>query len=49
VPTTQILPARPGPAPDRLTLWPIDDGRYGIDATFQGATGFQRAEHHQKI
>jgi hypothetical protein len=40
------LPARVGPVPDRLTIWPVDDGRYGLDATFQGASGYERAEHH---
>lgn len=33
--------------PDRLTIWPMDDGRYGLDATFAGATGYERAEHHR--
>jgi hypothetical protein len=37
-----------GPVPDSLTLWPVDDGRYGLDATFQGAPGYQRAEHHER-
>jgi hypothetical protein len=41
------LPAETGPiwAPDRLSLWPVEGGRYGIDAHYQGATGVQRAEH----
>jgi hypothetical protein len=42
------LPMRAGPVPDRLTIWPIDDGRYGLDATFQGASGYERAEHHRQ-
>jgi hypothetical protein len=29
-----------------MTIWPVDDGRYGLDATFQGASGYQRAERH---
>jgi hypothetical protein len=41
------LPVKAGPVPDKLTIWPVDDGRYGLDATFQGASGYQRAEHHQ--
>src|SRR5437588_6538690 len=41
------LPTKAGPVPDRLTIWPVDDGRYGLDATFQGASGFKRAEIHQ--
>jgi hypothetical protein len=35
-----------GPVADRLTLWPVDDGRYGLDAVFQGASGFERCEEH---
>lgn len=35
------------PVPDRLAIWPIDGGRYGLDATFQGATGYTRAERHE--
>jgi hypothetical protein len=42
-----LLPTRAGPVPDRLTIWPVDDGRYGLDATFQGATGFERAQAHR--
>jgi hypothetical protein len=42
------LPTQAGPVPDRLTIWPVDDGRYGLDATFQGATGFERARRHQE-
>ena len=40
------LPSLAGPVPDRMTIWPVDDGRYGLDATFQGASGYQRAEWH---
>lgn len=42
------LPVKAGPVPDKLTIWPVDDGRYGLDATFQGASGCQHAEHHQQ-
>jgi hypothetical protein len=42
------LPTQAGPVPDRLTIWPVDDGRYGLDATFHGATGFERARRHQQ-
>ncbi len=41
------LPIKAGPVPDRLTIWPVDDGRYGLDATFQGVSGYERAEHHR--
>jgi hypothetical protein len=35
-----------GPVADKLTLWPMDDGRYGLDAVFQGLTGYERCEDH---
>jgi hypothetical protein len=40
------LPAETGPtwAPDQLSVWPVEGGRYGIDAHYHGATGTQRAE-----
>jgi hypothetical protein len=40
------LPTEAGPVPDRIAIWPMDDGSYGLDATFQGATGYERAERH---
>lgn len=39
------LPA--GPVADRVAIWPVEDGSYGLDATFQGATGYERAESHE--
>jgi hypothetical protein len=30
-----------------MTIWPMEDGRYGLDATFQGATGYKRAMEHE--
>jgi hypothetical protein len=36
-----------GPVADKLTLWPVDDGRYGLDAVFQGASGYERCEAHR--
>ena len=38
---------RAGPIADRVSIWPMDDGRYGLDATFQGASGYERAERHE--
>jgi hypothetical protein len=39
------LPAETGPvwAPDRLAIWPLEGGRYGIDAHYFGSTGVTRA------
>ncbi|HEU5142630.1 MAG TPA: hypothetical protein VFU04_05680 [Solirubrobacterales bacterium] len=39
------LPA--GPVADRLSIWPMDDGTYGLDATFQGASGHERMQQHE--
>lgn len=43
------LPAETGPiwAPDRLSIWPVEGGRYGIDAHYHGATGVERAKGQQ--
>ncbi len=46
MPSDTALQARAGPVPDRLTIWPVDDGRYGLDATFHGSSGYQRARQH---
>jgi hypothetical protein len=40
------LPTKAGPVPDRISIWPLDDGSYGLDATFQGASGYERADWH---
>jgi hypothetical protein len=47
VTSDSLLPTRAAPVPDRLTIWPVDDGRYGLDATFQGSSGYQRAQQHR--
>ena len=41
------LPAETGPtwAPDQLSVWPVEGGRFGLDAHYEGATGGQRAEY----
>lgn len=36
-----------GPVADRLSIWPMDDGAYGLDATFQGASGYERMQRHE--
>src|SRR5215212_9018955 len=40
------LPAETGPtwAPDQLSIWPVEGGRFGIDAHYHGETGRARAE-----
>ena len=44
------LPAETGPtwAPDRLSVWPVEGGRYGIDAHYHGSTGLARAERQRE-
>jgi hypothetical protein len=37
-----------GPVADRLAIWPMEDGRYGLDAMFQGSSGHERAEVHER-
>ena len=35
-------------APDRLSVWPVEGGRYGIDAHYHGQTGRERAEWQRR-
>ena len=35
------------PPPDRLTLWPVEGGRFGLDASFSGAFGQDYAKEHR--
>jgi hypothetical protein len=39
----------PGPVADKLSIWPLDSGNYGLDATFQGLSGFERMERHELV
>jgi hypothetical protein len=41
------VPDQAGPVPDRVSIWPMEDGSYGLDVTYQGASGFERAEQLQ--
>lgn len=44
----EALPVHPpGPVADKLSIWPLDSGQYGLDATFQGRSGFERMEIHE--
>jgi hypothetical protein len=44
------LPGQTGTAwaPDRLSVWPLGGGRYGIDAHYRGETGRERAAEQQR-
>ena len=43
------LPAETGPtwAPDQLSIWPVEGGRFGIDARYHGSSGRARATHRR--
>lgn len=36
------------PVADKLSIWPVEGGRFGVDATFTGASGYARAQHHER-
>jgi hypothetical protein len=38
-----------GPVADRVTIWPHDGGSYGVDATFQGLSGYDDLEYHERV
>lgn len=44
------LPAETGPtwAPDTLSIWPVEGGRFGIDAVYHGASGRDRARQQAR-
>lgn len=35
--------------PNRVAIWPVEVGRYGIDFTYHGATGYTDAEAAEQI
>jgi hypothetical protein len=35
------------PVADKLSIWPLEAGRYGLDASFQGRSGFELMERHE--
>jgi hypothetical protein len=42
-------PTQASGAPDRLSIWPVEGGRYGIDASYHGVTGYHRAEIQSEL
>jgi hypothetical protein len=42
------LDAGPLLAPDKISIWPVEGGRFGIDGTYQGSGGFERAESQRR-
>lgn len=48
-----VPPEEPDPAlslhPDRVSIWPVEVGGYGIDFTYHGVTGYKDAENAQAI
>lgn len=35
--------------PDRISIWPVENGGYGIDFTYHGATGYADAERAERV
>ncbi|MCW2994749.1 MAG: hypothetical protein JWQ18_2244 [Conexibacter sp.] len=35
--------------PDRIAIWPIEDGTFGVDAIFQGPDAHRQAGFHEAI
>jgi hypothetical protein len=35
--------------PNRVSIWPVESGEYGIDFTYHGATGYSDAETAERI
>ena len=40
--------ARTAPrVPDRVSVWPLEVGRFGVDVTYEGASGYELASRHE--
>lgn len=40
--------ARTAPrTPDRVSVWPLEGDRFGVDVTYEGATGYELASRHE--
>ena len=46
--SSERLPVKAGPVPDKLTIWPVDDGRYASTPPSRARRVTQRAEQHQR-
>ena len=50
-----LVPSSPGPEdgrslrPNRVSIWPVERGGYGVDFTYHGATGYTDAETAQQM
>lgn len=40
----RVAPVHGPTRPDRITIWPVDADRFGIDVSYRGKRGFARAE-----
>jgi hypothetical protein len=39
----------PGPTrPDKISIWPVEEDRFGIDVLYTGVVGFRRADQVQR-
>ncbi|HEX8083444.1 MAG TPA: hypothetical protein VF529_04085 [Solirubrobacteraceae bacterium] len=39
----------PPAIPDRVSVWPLEDGRYGLDVTYTGASGYELASRLESM
>lgn len=40
--------ARTAPGvPDRVSVWPLGPDRFGVDVTYEGASGYELASRHE--
>ena len=40
--------ARTAPrVPDRVSIWPLEGGQFGVDVTYEGSTGYELASRHE--
>ena len=33
--------------PDRVSVWPLDGERFGVDVTYEGSSGYELASRHE--
>lgn len=41
------LEQTPPAVPDRVSIWPLEAGQFGVDVTYEGASGYELASRHE--
>ena len=49
VPATRDRATGRGLHPNRVSIWPVETGGFGIDFTYHGATGYTDAEFAEQV